>query len=242
MTRLLKFIPMAVMLIAAVFATGAAVSAQKGAGCGPGNLRCTDNVADANGYWQSSSPNIYYAQISPFRGTFKFQPHGGGPAITGHETVVNIQLAGTFGFGFGCFIVPDSAFVISNDVQTATLNTTLTADETCPGFGQSVIAGPGPGPAGFQPGGGIPLPLGISVTWTGPGATWTSTSDTMTHCTGLTETMHFSDDSSQARATGVLTLPDTSTIDLGTTQFAFVEQFQQALNQSGQPAPQCLIS
>lgn len=241
MTRRLKLILAAVTLIAAAFATGGVASAQKGAGCGPGNLRCTDDVTDANGFWQPNDPNVFFAQISPFRGTFSFAQHGVGPPVVQHSTIVSIQIDGSQGFGFGCFVVPDSAFVVGSDLQTATLSTTVTADETCPGFAQPVISGPG-GSAGFQPGGGIPLPLTVNLTWTGPGAAFSSTSDTVSHCVGTTETIHFSGEQTQARATGTLTLPDSTVVNLGTTQFGFVESFHQALNQTGQPAPQCSLS
>ena len=242
MSRRLRVILVAVCALAVMGTTITAVSAQKGVGCGTGNLRCTDSVTDANGFWMLSGPDLYYAQISAARGTFKFQQHGAGPAVIQHSTVVNIQLSGSSGYGFGCFLVPDSAFVVGKDLQASTLQATLTADEACPGFAQPLIGGSGPGQAAYPPGGGIPLPLQVSVTWTGPGAAFSSVSDSTSHCTGTTVTIHVSSHQSQARATGTLTLPDSSTVALGTTDFAFVDSFDQALNQNGQPAPQCFFS
>src|SRR5258705_5981635 len=242
MSRRFRVILVAVCALAVMGTTITAVSAQKGVGCGTGNLRCTDQVTDANGFWMLTGPDLYYVQISPSRGTFSFQQHGSGPAVIQHSTVLNIQLAGSSSYGFGCFVIPDSAFVVSKDLQTATLNATLTADEACPGFAQHLIPGTRPGQAAYPPGGGIPLPLQVSVTWTGPGAAYSSVSDTTSHCTGTTVTIHFSDRSSQARATGTLTLPDSRTIALDTTQFGFIESFDEALNQTGAPAPQCFFS
>jgi hypothetical protein len=54
-------------------------------------------------------------------------------------------------------------------------------------------------------------------------------------------TIHFSARSSQARATGTLTLPDSRTIALDTNQFGFIDSFDEALNQTGAPAPQCFF-
>jgi hypothetical protein len=62
------------------------------------------------------------------------------------------------------------------------------------------------------------------------------------HCTGTTVTIHFSARSSQARATGTLTLPYSRTIALDTNQFGFIDSFDEALNQTGAPAPQCFFS
>ena len=74
--------------------------------------------------------------------------------------------------GFGCFLIPAGDFVVSENLQSASVHTTLTAANQCPGFGKPVgpvqLAGTGPG-AGGNGGGGLVLPISVDVTWTGAG-------------------------------------------------------------------------
>src|SRR5258708_19979758 len=94
---------------------------------------------------------------------------------------------------FGCFVVPDSQFAVSKDLQSATLNATRTAGETCPGFMTPLLGAIQAAPlagGGGPPGGGLSLPLTVNVTWTGPGAAFKSTSSSTQTCAGFTSTFH----------------------------------------------------
>lgn len=144
-----------------------------------------------------------------------------------------------------CFVIPDSQFVVSSDLQSASLNATLTADEICRGamtpFVQDVQALKGPG--GGPPGGGLLLPLTVNVTWTGPGAVFRSTSSSMQTCLGFTSSFHTQGASSQANANGhTLGFGDGSTLALGSTLSDGVDDFRTTILSNGFPGPQCLAS
>src|SRR5258708_19087330 len=120
---------------------------------------------------------------------------------------------------FGCFVVPDSQFAVSKDLQSATLNATRTAGETCRGFMAPLLGAMQAAPlagGGGPPGGGLSLPLTVNVTWTGPGAAFKSTSSSTQTCAGFTSSFHSQGASSQAKANGnTLVFGDGSTPALG---------------------------
>src|SRR5260370_9889546 len=150
------------------------------------------------------------------------RPRGGPATITPVETVVNIKIfTGTGPGAFGCFVIPDSQFAVSQDLQSATLNATLTAGETCPGFMTPLLGAIQAAPlagGGGPPGGGLSLPLTVNVTWTGPGAAFKSTSSSTQTCAGFTSSFHSQGPSSQAKAYGnTLAFGYGSTLPLGST-------------------------
>lgn len=238
-------------IIAGVTLVAASAQGGKGGGCGFGPGICsTDAVAAHGDFVPADGTQSFDISLDVERTTFIFRPKGGGTPIFQHATVVNV-VTFTPQFEFDCFVVPDTQFVVSRDAQSASLNATVTADETCPGFplplasvnGVLPFAGGGGPPPGPQ----VPLPLGLQFNWNGPGASFSNVSDTVSRCTGIETTAHFNGVFSQAMGGGTVTFPDGSTIAeiLPPANFGgngFIENFDETFNQTGQPAAECSFS
>ena len=234
-------------IIAASINSPAAAPGGKG-GCGIGSGQCTITQLDAFGFWFTGDPITgQQVSIDPVRSTFVMRPRGGPAVITPFQTIVNISIfssAGGVGTG-ACFVIPDSQFVVSSDLQHATLIATLTANEMCggpltPQLG-TLQAAPFAGGGGPPPGGGLSLPLTVNVTWTGPGAAFHTTNNSMQTCAGFTSSFHTQGASSQANANGnTLVFGDGSTLALGNSLSAGVDDFRTMIISNGVPGPQCI--
>ena len=235
-------------LIAANIGSPAA-AAGKGGPCGFGASQCRISQTDAFAFWFTGDPVTgNQVNIDATRSTFVMRPRGGPSTITPLETIVNVStFSPTTGVGTGeCFVIPDSQFVVSSDLQSATLKATLTADELCPGFMTPQLGASQAAPSsggGGAPGGRFSLPLTVNVTWTGPGLAFKSTSTSTQTCGGFISTFHMQGSSSQANANGnSLGFGDGSTLFLGTTTGASVDDFNTTISSNGVPPPQCLAS
>jgi hypothetical protein len=216
-------------------------------GCGIGAGQCTITQLDAFASWFSPT-NPQQVTIDAIRSTFVMRPRGGPAVITPLETMVNVSVfSATTGIGTGaCFVIPDSQFVVSSDLQHATLNATLTAAEMCGGAMTPQLgalqAAPSGGSGGPPPGGGLALPITVNVTWTGPGLAFHSTSSSTQTCGGFTASFHTQGSSSQANANGnTLSFGDGSAIVLGNTLGAAVDDFNTLITSNGFPGPQCVF-
>ena len=232
-------------LIAASIGNPAAAGG-KGGPCGVGAGQCRITQTDAFGFWFTGDPITgNQVNINATRSTFVMRPRGGPAFITPLETVVNISTFSpvTNTSAGECFVIPASQFVVSSDLQAATLIATLTADELCPGFmtpqlgaGQAAPSGGG----GGAPGGGFSLPLTVNVTWTGPGLAFKSTTTSNQTCGGFTSTFHTQGSNTQATVNGnTLGFGDGSTLFLGTTTGASVDDFNSTISSNGFPPVQC---
>jgi hypothetical protein len=235
-------------LIAASMGSPAAAPGGKG-GCGIGAGQCTITQLDAFGFWFIGDPtNPEQVSIDPTRSTFVMRSRGGPAVITPLQTVVNVSIfSAVTGTGTGaCFVIPDSQFVVSSDLQHATLNASLTAGELCSGAMTpqmgTLQAAPIGGSGGPQ-GGSLTLPLTVNVTWTGPGLAFKSTSISTQTCGGFTSTFHTQGSSSQANANGnSLGFGDGSKLALGGTLNAGVDDFKTLIVSNGFPGSECLAS
>ncbi|HXI97117.1 MAG TPA: hypothetical protein VNF91_10130 [Candidatus Acidoferrum sp.] len=218
-------------------------------GCGIGAGQCTITQLDAFAFWFTGDPtNPQQVSIDAVRSTFVMRSPGGPAVITPFQTMVNVSVFSAItGTGTGaCFVIPDSQFAVSSDLQHASLNATLTADETCGGaltpLLSSLQAAPFAG-GGPPPGGGLALPLTVNVTWTGPGLAFKSTTNATQTCGGFTSSFHTQGASSQANANGnTLVFGDGSSLALGSTLSAGVDNFRSSIISNGFPGPQCLAS
>jgi hypothetical protein len=235
-------------LIAASIGSPAAAGG-KGGGCGIGAGQCTITQTDAFGFWFTPDPNNpQQVSIDPNRSTFVMRTRGGPTVITPLQTIVNVSIFSAItGTGTGaCFVIPDSQFVVSSDLQHASLNAVLTADEMCggpltPQLG-SIQAAPFAG-SGGPPGGGLSLPITVNVSWTGPGLAFKSTSNSNQTCGGFTTSFHTVGASSQANANGnTISFGDGSSLALGNTLNAGVDNFRSTVISNGVPGPQCIAS
>jgi hypothetical protein len=232
-------------LIAASIGSPAAAGG-KGGPCGFGASQCRISQTDAFAFWFTGDPITgNQVNINATRSTFVMRPRGGPATITPLETVVNIStFSPVTGAGAGeCFVIPDSQFVVSSDLQAATLKATLTTDELCPGFMTPQLGASQAAPSaggGGAPGGGLSLPLTVNVTWTGPGLAFKSTSTSNQTCGGFASTFHTQGSTSQATVNGnTLGFGDGSTLFLGTTTGASVDDFNSIISSNGFPPVQC---
>lgn len=75
----------------------------------------------------------------------------------------------------GCFVIPARDFKVGDNLQSASLHTTITATSPqCPGKGGPVGVNAGAVPLAGGGGGTLPLPITIDVTWDGNGIVSTS--------------------------------------------------------------------
>jgi hypothetical protein len=217
-------------------------------GCGIGAGQCTITQLDAFASWfNPTAPQV--VSIDAIRSTFVMRARGGPAVITPFQTIVNVSIFSTAtGTGTAaCFVIPDSQFVVSSDLQHASLNATLTAAEMCGGAMTPLLgtlqAAPLSGKGGPPPGPNLALPQTVNVIWTGPGLAFHSTSTSTQTCGGFTSIFHTQGSSSQANANGsTLALDDGSSIVLGSTPGAGVDDFNTLITSNGFPGPQCVVS
>ncbi|HEX9095300.1 MAG TPA: hypothetical protein VF990_04275 [Candidatus Dormibacteraeota bacterium] len=183
---------------------GSAAAGGGGGYGGPGLFKFTDWSANAN---LTDPSGNSYGSVYVDRGmqSFKLKQTPGAPVVERPGTVLNVSEAS----GYGCWIIPDSAFVVASDLSGATLNIHATAGMVCPGFYVGSATGGKPGlqsALGF--GGGGPPPnqitdITVNLAWTGSGALWTNTNSGNSKCMGYVATFHGSFDYEFATATGI---------------------------------------
>jgi hypothetical protein len=222
---------------AAIMAIVTAAGASAAGFLGPGHF--STDAADANASWYSTSP---YVTVSVDRGTFVFRPshHGGLPFIQ-HATTLYVSVQTDTSFGQDCFVVPDSAFVESNGVQSASLRVTVDATNLCPGFATPVSgvigdAGGGPPP---PPPLDLPFPVTVTMTWTGNGVTSSNIDTNRSSCGGLSSVNHSSMASAIATASGTISLGDGTVLSLSNPDYAQTDAGSFVSDIQGTPNPLC---
>ena len=183
-----------------------AAAASAAGGFGPGNYSVSTARADAyfsmGGTGGEGGPPPISWSVSVNRGLNSFHPRGGGAPIVEQNTMIFVsEFDATGNGGFGCFVIPDSDFVVSRDLQSASLNTTLTQEESCYGMGAPVDDGKGAAYAGGG-GGVLPLPMTINVTWSATSATTTYSNVFQIRCLNFQFDANSSSHSVQASAAG----------------------------------------
>lgn len=202
MQRVVRSVAISVSILAALAISSVAAAGGFGQGAG------TYTFSDTNAFDAFFNPvDQSNVNISVDRGLFMIRPRAGGPIqISPLMTTLFISISGPQTdpnqppplIASGCFILPDSDFVVSSDLQTASVNATLGESDVCPGFLVPVLGATPIKAAGGGPGGGgtigLSFPLSVSATWTGTGATSTQTDqgrfscgtfNSLTHSTGL---------------------------------------------------------
>jgi hypothetical protein len=219
-----------------------AVAAGGGGGLGPGTYTFTDKEAIATfGTLRGGPPAQQGFSVIVDRGLNSFRTKGPGATRTvTNSTIISLDIFDDAGNAtFGCFVINPADFSVSKDLQTASLHTTLTADEVCPGFGLPVTAS---GVSSFAGGGGggagLPLPITLDIAWTGLGVTNTSTDHNTSRCLDYSTDFVSASKSSNAGATATISaisgafqtpLGDVSSSDVkatikGVTQTACIPQ------------------
>ena len=224
----------AVSAIAAM--TLAAVAAGGGFGQGPGHFTFSDlnaNVSTFNPADQSST----FASVD--RSLFMFRPTGGGGLQTANMTVMSVghfvpnpaDPSNPLVNQFGCFVIPDSDFVVSADLQSASLNATVDASNFCPGF-LAPVSGAAPQKGGGGGGGGFTFPLTVTITWTGTGLVGSSANQGTFTCGTFHTTTHSNMDSAlSSKVVGAIV--GVATFPSAPFTFGSVTQSQTVLNVTG---------
>lgn len=143
-----------------------------GPGLAPGTYTFKTTFANAS---FGTSPDQPQISVSVSQGLNSFSPKKGGTPTVMLSTMVQFFITSSTVNGGDCFVIPPSDFSISKDVQSASLHTTLSTDNICPGMGTPVTGSAGviPFAGGGGGGDGLPLPMTVDVTWTGLGVTGT---------------------------------------------------------------------
>lgn len=175
--------------LAGAMAVAAFAAAGPGGGGGlpPGSYTFTGtNAAAFFGTFGLPGPPTSGASVSVFRGMTSFQPEESqnGSGTVSNMTTIFLQVF-SGGSAFGCFVLsPTHAgdFVVASDMTSATLQTTLTAGDQCPGPPR-VLTSSGPMAAAGGGGGfGLQFPIVLNVTWTWKGVAGAGESQNQFQC------------------------------------------------------------
>jgi hypothetical protein len=180
----------AVTLLAAL--TVASVGAAGGFGQAPGRYTFNDTTATASFFNPVDQSN---QNISVDRSLFRFKPKGGGGITTQNMTILSVDVfvpspdptQPPITAASGCFVIPDSEFVVSGDLQHASVSATVNASDACPGSLAPVLGG-APAKGGGGGGGGFTFPLTITGSWTGTGLVGVSDDKGSFRCGGFAST------------------------------------------------------
>ncbi len=233
-----RLLPVATIAGALALALGGSAAAGGGGFLPPGTYHFTDTSAFAG---LSDSTNTTSAFVSVDRGRHHFALRQGSIlppgfiAVTG--TVLNVSINQPDGtFLNGCWIIPDSDFIVASGLQTASVNATVPAASNCPGF-EVAVGSAGVTPHGGQGGGGLPGPLTVAVTWNSLGAIASSHASFGTVCEQSSMQNTSETQSTSSTASGTLSLVS---VPLVNNFFAFIASGSSNINVQGTPPPNCL--
>jgi len=216
----------------------AAAALAAGGGFGPGKSTFSSTAANAT-FGDPKGGSGPFVSVSVNQGFNSFKPmHPNGPRTVMFSTIVQYsEFDPSTGIGgFGCFVIPDAGFSVSKDLQTASLSTTLTAAESCPGFATPVTAdNPTKFAGGGGGGGGLNLPITVNLQWTGDGVVSIYQDRNSFQCLRYSQdgTSTFRDSTGSAMGT-VSSLAGPLTTDL-----ADVSSSEGTFDISGTPQPPC---
>ena len=217
----------------------ASVGAAGGFGTGAGKFTFTDKAAFANFFNPADNSSV---NVSVDHNTFLFRARAGGPLQTQVMTTLNVNHfvpdpANPSGpplvSDSVCLAIPDSAFVVSSDLQTATLNA-IDQGRLCPGFLVPITGAPAaagkPGDGGG--GGGFKLPLTVTGSWTGTGLVASSQDNGNFRCGGFVSTTH-NHNQSALSSTVTIAISGLGTFSGGPSAFANVTVNETTQNVGG---------
>ncbi len=188
--RVTLSIATAVSMLAAL--TVVSVGAAGGFGQAPGHYTFNDTTATASFFNPVDQSN---QDISVDRSLFRFKPKTGGGSTVQNMTVLSVDVfvpspdptQPPITAASGCFVIPDSDFVVSGDLQHASLKATVNETDACPALLTPVL-GAAPAKGGGGGGGGFTFPLTVTGSWTGTGLVGVSNDDGSFRCGGFAST------------------------------------------------------
>jgi hypothetical protein len=201
-------------LLSVVLAGTAAAGGGGGYG-GPGHFTFSDTTAVATfGDPTSSSGYVASAYLDRGQLSFKLKRTPGAPVVQKNGTVLNVNEYSATTSEYGCWVIPDSAFIVAGDLSSASVNVHATADMQCPGFFVGGATGGKPGlqtSIGYGGGGGgggnpptVITDVVVNLTWSGNGGLWTNTSNAISKCGSYTANFQSTFDYEYAPATGAI--------------------------------------
>jgi hypothetical protein len=202
-----RLLPIAGILgLLSIALAGSAVAGGGGGFGGPGLFKFDDWSANAS--VTDPTGGKFYGSVVVDRGmqSFKLKHTPGAPVVERPGTVLNVFLPSAY----GCWIIPDSAFVVASDLSRATLNVHAMPGMVCPGFYVGPATGGKPGlqsALAFGGGGPPPNPITdiiVNLTWTGSGVLWSNHNSGTSKCLDFTATFHNTFDYEFATATGAV--------------------------------------
>ena len=207
-----RLLPVAAILGVLSIALAGSATAGGGGYGGPGRFTFKDLSAYAN-FSDPVTGNLYTtAYVDRGAQSFKSRLTPGAPVVQLNGTVLNVIEQSDTSFAYGCWVIPDSAFAVTGDLSSASVNVHATAAMQCPGF---LIGGATGGKPGLQSaigfGGGGPggppnqiTDVVVNLTWTGSGALWTNTGSNISHCQSYAATYQSMFDFQFATANGTI--------------------------------------
>jgi hypothetical protein len=243
--RLSLSLGVAVALVSSI--TVASVAAAGGFGSSAGQFTFTDTSAFAS-YFNPADQSS--TNVSVDRSLYLTRSRAGGPATTQTMTVLSVSiyvpdptdpnLPPVFEAD-GCFVIPDSDFSVSSNVQSASLNATVDESNICPGF-LVPVTGAEPAKGGGGGGGGFTFPLTVTATWTGTGATAVSDDQGTFRCLTFVSSTH-SHSVSAFSATVTASIAGLSSFSGGTADGVFgaasINTYNDIVGGTGVIAPAC---
>jgi hypothetical protein len=205
----------------------ASVGAAGGFGQGPGHFNIDDTNASISFFDPTTNLN---GNVSADRTMFFFRPKGGGAPQLRNATVLSVFVSIPSvdptvppTIASACFFIPDSGFVVSADLQHASLDATVNETDFCKGLLQPALGAAGSKDAGSGGGGfGFTFPLHVTASWTGTGLVGVQKSEGRFTCGGFASNTHSTNQNALSSAS-------TTTISgfgtFGGTPFTFANVF-----------------
>ena len=133
----------------------AAAELAAGGGLPPGQTLFSETSANAFfGSGNGGPPNGFFVFVN--QGLNSFEPEDStGTATVTRSTIVQLQMFIAGGGDAACYVIPDSDFVVSRNLQSATLHTTPTTANMCKGKDAPAIGKSGAAPLAAN---GVPAP------------------------------------------------------------------------------------
>ncbi len=181
----------AVAMLAAL--TVASVGAAGGFGQAPGRYTFNDTTATASFFNPIDQSN---QNVSVDRSLFRFKPKSGGGTTVQNMTILSVDIfvpspdptQPPLTAASGCFVIPDSDFVVSGDLQNASLRATVNATDACPAALTPVLGAAPAKSGGGGGGGGFTFPLTVTGSWTGTGLVGVTADEGSFRCGGFAST------------------------------------------------------
>lgn len=162
------------IVVCGSLAMAAAALAAGSGGLPPGQTLFSETSANAFFGGKGGPPEGFSVFVN--QGLNSFEPEDStGSAVVTRSTLVQLSVYTATSNGYACYVIPDSDFVFSRNLQSASLSTTLTTANLCKGYGAPAISKTGAAPLSangiLAPAGGLPASITLNVTWTGTGVT-----------------------------------------------------------------------